>query len=72
MKLFKIERLKDDLPEIWYFTNVHRVAKYLGTQNTHVNMVLKGILKHCKGWTVEEIESGDILSRYINPDKNIE
>ncbi len=65
MKLIKIEH---DEQGIWYFSNKSKAAKYIGTSGIYIDYGLK-TGKKCKGWTIEEIESDDILSRYINPEK---
>lgn len=66
MKLIMLEH-----PEhgIWYFTNKAKVADFIGTSFINVLILLEGFYKRCDGWTAQWIESDDILSRYINPDR---
>lgn len=63
MKLFKLEH---DEHGIWYFTNLSKAAKYIGTCQSNIQRTLNGEFKQIKGWTVEEIEADDIICRYIN------
>lgn len=66
MKLIKIENEKHG---IWYFTTLHKAANYIGTSSGNVGLVLKGIYRQIKGWTVEEIEDDYIICKYINPER---
>lgn len=63
MRLFKLEH---DEKGIWYFTGTAKAAKYIDTAQSYLNQCLR-IGKTCKGWSIEEIESDDIISKYINP-----
>lgn len=65
MKLFKLEN-----PEkgIWYFTNTAKASKYLDTAQSYLDTCRKNN-KTCKGWSIEEIEDDNILSKYINPER---
>ena len=65
MKLFMIDHEEHG---VWYFTSKSRAAKYLETSPVYIDYCIK-LGKTCKGWKIEEIESGDILSRYINPER---
>ena len=65
MRLFKIEN-HDEV--IWYFTTKAKIAKYIGSSPTYVDICLK-LGKRCKDWSIEEIESGDVLSIYIDPER---
>lgn len=65
MKLFKVEHKEEGT---WYFTTKAKAARYIGTSPVYFEYCLQ-TKKTCKEWKVEEIESGDILSRYINPEK---
>lgn len=66
MKLIMMEH-----PEhgIWYFTNTTKAANFIGAPFSNVRILLAGFYHRCKGWTAQWIESDDILSRYINPDR---
>lgn len=70
MRLLKIEK---DEQTRWYFTGIQECANYLNVSYNAINFWLKGVTKTCKGFRhIEWIESGDILSRYINPNKQRE
>ena len=66
MKLLKIEH-----PEkgIWYFTTTYKAAKYIGCSYQALYVQLKGLTKKTYGWRAEQIESDEIISKYINPQK---
>lgn len=69
MKLFKLEH---DEKGVWYFTNTNKAAKFLGTSKSNVDLALHGFVKKCKGWTVKEIEDDFIISKFINPEKEMD
>lgn len=66
MKLYMCEH---DEQGIWYFTNLNKAAKYIGTSMTNLQHVVKKEFKQFKGWTIEEIDDDNIISRFINPEK---
>lgn len=63
MKLYKIEN--EELG-IWYFTSKAKIAKFIDTSLNYIALRI-GLEKPCKGWMIEEIDSDDVLSKYINP-----
>lgn len=65
MKLFKFEH---DEKGIWYFTDTAKGAKYIETTQSYVDLCRKR-KSRCKGWTIEQIEDDNIISRYINPER---
>lgn len=65
MKLFKAEHKEKG---VWYFTNRNKVAKYINTSQTYLDHCLT-LDKPCKGWTIEQIESDNILCKYIDPER---
>jgi len=65
MKLLKSEHKENGT---WYFTNINRAAKYIGVAANYLTYTL-GAHRPCKGWSLEWVESDDILSKYINPEK---
>lgn len=67
MKLLMIE---SDAKGIWYFTGKQECADFLGVSYNAITLWLKGLNKTCRGFKyIEWIESGDVLSRYINPSR---
>ena len=67
MKLLMIE---SDEKGIWYFTGLQDCADFLGVSYNTVRLWNIGVTKTCRGFTsLEWIESGDVLSRYINPSR---
>ena len=67
MKLLMIE---SDAKGIWYFTGKQECADFLGVSYNAITLWLKGLNKTCRGFkSIEWIESGDVLSRYINPSR---
>jgi len=70
---FKImaKLIKAEHPEqgIWYFTTQSKAAEYIGCTQTQIRMVLTDFMNKAKGWTLEYTEDGDILNKYINPEK---
>lgn len=68
MKLFKAEH---DENGIWYFSTKAKLLKYINTSQTYLDHCMI-VDKPCKGWTIEQIESEDIICKYIDPErKNI-
>ena len=65
MKLFKLENSEK---VIWYFTNTAKASKFLDTAQSYLDACRKNN-KTCKGWSIEEIEDDNILSKYINPER---
>ena len=65
MKLVKIEH---PTKGIWYFTNPYKASEYIGTGSTYfTNRMKQG--KTAKKWSAEWIESDEIMSKYINPER---
>ena len=65
MKLFKFEH---DEKGIWYFTDTAKAARFIETTQSYVDLCRKRN-KTCKGWSIEQIEDDNIISRYINPER---
>lgn len=63
MKLIKAT--KED--KTWYFSTLRKCALYIGAADSNVKKVLNGINRTACGWSIEEIESGEVLSKYIDP-----
>lgn len=65
MKLIKAE---NDVKGIWYFTTIRKCAAYIGAADSNLVTALKTKYK-CHGWSVEKIESDEIISKYIDPER---
>lgn len=63
MRLLKVNNDK----ETWYFSTLQKAAHWLETSGSNIIRALK-VKTKCKGYECEWIESGDILSRFIDPD----
>lgn len=69
-EIMKLIMIESDEKGIWYFTGIRECADFLGVTYTAIRYWLQGVNKSCKGWThIEEIESDDVLSRFINPSR---
>lgn len=66
MKLIKIKNSEND--EAWYFSSLRKCARYIGAADSNLRMAINKKRK-CGGWDVEEIESDEILSKYIDPER---
>ena len=53
---------------IWYFSTLRKCAAYIGAADSNVRSAITKKWK-CSGWSIEEIESDDILSKYIDPER---
>ena len=65
MKLIKIENEQN---EPLYFSSLRKCAKYIGAADSNIKLAIKKNRK-CNGWDVEEIESDEILSKYIDQER---
>jgi len=65
MKLIMIDH---DEHGVWYFTTKAKAAKYIETSPSYLDLCIK-LKRPCKDWTIEEIESDDVICKYIDPDK---
>ena len=67
MKLLMIE---SDEKGKWYFTGLQECANFLTVSYNTMRLWKLGVTKTCRGFkSIEWIESGDVLSRYINPSR---
>ena len=67
MKLLMIE---SDEKGIWYFTGLQECANFLNVSYNTMRLWNLGVTKSCRGFkSIKWIESGDVLSRYINPSR---
>lgn len=64
MKLLKAEHQEKG---IWYFSTLRKCAAYIDSADSNLRAAINNKRK-CRGWDVEEIESDDILSKYIDPE----
>ena len=64
----RLLRIKKENERELYFSSLTKCANYIGTAVSNVRISVAGICK-CKGYTVEWIESDDILSKYIDNEK---
>lgn len=64
MKLIKVENEH----EIWYFSTQSKAAHWINTHPANLAYALGDKSRRCKGYQCEWIESGDILSRFIDPE----
>jgi len=66
MKLIKAEH-----PEYGtcYFSNRIKAAKYIGVTPTYIRHIFLGLAKRAKGWSLSFTEDGNILNKYIDPEK---
>ena len=67
MRLLMIE---SDEKGTWYFTGLQECANFLNVSYNTMRLWNLGVTKTCRGFkSIEWIESGDVLSRYINPSR---
>lgn len=65
MKLIKVEHKEKGT---WYFTTKAKAVRYINTSPNYLDHCLI-VDKQCKGWDVDVIESDDVLSKYIDPER---
>ena len=65
MKLFLLD---NDVEGVWYFTDTAKAARYIETSQSYLDLCRK-LGRRCKGWSIEEIDDDNVISRYINPKK---
>lgn len=53
--------------EAWYFSSLRKCANYIGAADSNVRYAMNSGRK-CRGWNVENYESDEILSKYIDPE----
>lgn len=63
MKMIKIENENQAL----YFSSLRKCAQYIGAADSNVRYAINTGRK-CRGWHVEDYESDEILSKYIDPE----
>lgn len=66
MKLIKAEHNEKG---IWYFSTIRKCSQFIDSVDANVNTSLKRTHRKVKGWELEWIESGEILSKYIDPER---
>lgn len=65
MKLIKAEHYEKG---IWYFTSKYKVAEWLDIKQSLLEYYIR-VNKPYKGWSFETIDGGDIMCKYINPER---
>ena len=68
MKLIKIKNSENQEKGVWYFSSLRKCARYIGAADSNLRAAINKKRK-CGGWDVEEIESDEILSKYIDPER---
>lgn len=64
MELIKIESKKGG---IWYFTRIVDLTEFLcSCYQTMTSAIARGYYKE---WSIEQIDSDDVLTKFINPNK---
>ena len=52
---------------IWYFTNLNKLAKYIGTTMAYI--LYRNRIHNYDGWTITEVDGSDVMYKYINPER---
>lgn len=66
MRLIKAENNEKG---IWYFSNIRKCAQFINSGDSNINTSLNKTGRKVKGWYLKWIESDDIISKYIDPEK---